>query len=263
MTGRDPGTVTVEDRDGIAIVTLDNPDRRNALSVRMTDHLAETIETMNADPAVRAIVLTGAGENFCAGVDVNGLTAKPTLGGSRMRTLAYHRALRPILYGAKPVVAAVEGKAYGAGMALALACDHVVGAANAVFCSAFARIGFMPDMGLMWTLPQRIGVPRAKEVIALSTEIGGREAGEMGIIDTLCEPGESLSAALGVAERFAGASPAAFMIVKSAFADGSAFSLEGTLRKEMDNQPALRLTDEHQRAVATFTRRSGSQRKGK
>jgi enoyl-CoA hydratase/carnithine racemase len=137
-------------------------------------------------------------------------------------------------------------------MSLALACDYVVAASNAKFCSAFAKVALIPDVGLLWTLPQRVGMAKAKELITLAVEFDGDEAGRLGVANRVAEPGAALTAALEVAHRYAEMAPVAFALAKAAFADGSVNSLEGAMRAEIDSQSTLRKTGDHRAAAQAF-----------
>src|SRR5688572_15643486 len=155
------GPVLIERRGRIVILTLHNPDKMNAFSQAMRDRLIEILAELNADPQCRAIVLTGSGANFSAGADLSGFE-ESTVRECRVRLKRGGAVLmREMIAGAKPLIAVIEGNAYGAGLALACACDHVVAARTAKFCCAFTRVGFLPDMGLMFSLPNRVGMTRA------------------------------------------------------------------------------------------------------
>ncbi len=252
MTQASTPLVAMQREANIAIVTLDNPKRRNALSPAMRDELLAVLDGALQDRAVRAIVLTGAGNAFCAGGDISTMSPDSTLLENRHRMARYHELLRMLAAGSKPVVAAVEGVAFGAGMSLALACDHIVAAANSRFCTAFARVGLIPDVGMYWTLPQRVGMAKAKELIALTPEFDGQEAVRLGVANEVVPSGSALVDAMNVARRYAQVAPAAFAFAKAAFADGSVNTLEGAARAETDSQPTLRKSADHLRAVQAF-----------
>jgi len=240
-------------RDGtLAIVTMNNPTRRNALSPDMRDQLITAFDEALAEKSVRAIVLCGKGGSFCAGGDISAMSTESSLLEARARMGRYHTLLRMLTTGPKPVIAAVEGHAFGAGMSLVLACDHVVAASSAKFCTAFARVGLLPDVGMFWTLPQRVGMAKAKELITLADELDGTQAGSLGIANQVVDSGAALEVALQVACRYAKVAPVAFAFSKAAFADGSVDTLEGAIRAEMDNQPMMRQTRDHLNAARAF-----------
>ena len=238
--------VSVERRDDVAVVTICNPGKLNAMSARMRDMLTQTFRELNDDPSCRAIVLTGAGDAFSAGADLDGWNetevrqcrVRLRRGGSQL--------VREMISGARPIVAAVEGYAYGAGLALAAASDYVVASESAKFCCAFTRVGFIPDLGLMFSLPNRVGPARAKQLIALAETIDARRAERLGLADELVPAGRALAAALAVARRFADGPPLAFEIMKSVFARG----LEAMIQAEVDLQPMLWLSGDHREGKA-------------
>ncbi len=189
--------VRVESADGLAVVTLDNAKTRNALSRELLLELADKLEVLRADDGCRALVLTGAHGHFCSGGDVSGMAAQRTLPMGRERMLVAHRIVRLITGMGKPVVAAVEGYAAGAGFSLALAADCVVAADSAKFVSSFAKVSLLPDLGLMWTLPQRIGLARAKRLLMSARVVAADEALRIGLVDEVAPAGQAVAQASG------------------------------------------------------------------
>ena len=243
--------VLVTRDDDIVTLTLHNPERLNALTLAMRDRLIALFGDLNADPGVRAIVLTGHGANFSAGADLGGFT-ESTVQQCRTRLKRGGVALmREMIAGPKPLIAAVEGHAFGAGMALSAACDYVVAARDAKFCCAFTRVGFIPDMGLMFSLPQRVGMAKAKQMIALAETLGAERCERLGLVDELSEPGHALAAAQATARRFADGPPLAFELMKSACARG----LEAMLQAEIDLQPYVWLSNDHREGKQAFAER--------
>jgi enoyl-CoA hydratase/carnithine racemase len=244
-------TVRVEVREDIGVLTIDHVPRRNALSPPVRDALSAGVQRLVDDATVRAVVLTGAGGHFCSGGDIAGMSPV-TLLQARRRLAWLHEMVRTMVGGTKPFVAAVEGGAYGAGFSLALACDQIVAARSARFCASFGRVNLLADGGMLWTLPQRVGAHRARQLIALGTELGAPEAERLGIVDRLVEPGAALDAAIELARGYREVAPGALASVKAVFADGSLGSLDGAFRAEIDHQAALRATDDHRHAVEAF-----------
>jgi enoyl-CoA hydratase/carnithine racemase len=235
----------------IATLTLHNPAKKNAFSAAMRDRLTALLDELNDDPHCRAIVLTGHGGEFSAGADLAGFQ-ETTLRQCRSRLRHGGMPLmRQMIAGPKPLIAAVEGHAFGAGLALAAACDHVVAAEGATFCCAFTRVGFMPDMAVLHTLPHRVGMARAKQLIALAEVIGAERAERLGLVDACVPNGQALAAAQAVARRFADGPPLAFEMVKSVFARG----LEAMLQAELDLQPMLWLSEDHAEGKRAFAER--------
>ncbi|MGH3244178.1 MAG: enoyl-CoA hydratase/isomerase family protein, partial [Spirillospora sp.] len=157
-------------------------------------------------PGVRAIVLTGAGGTFSAGGDVRSMDgARPDEVKARLAPL--HEAVQIIATCATPVIAAVEGAAAGLGVSLAAVCDHVVAAEDARFVAGFGKVGLVPDGGLLWTLPQRVGIGRAKEMLVFGRTVPAPRAVEIGLADSLVPSGKALDAALDLAAEAAALAP--------------------------------------------------------
>lgn len=242
------GSVVVERNGPVVTVSLNDPDRLNTFSPVMRDELIAAIAALNDDSECRAIVLTGANGVFTAGGDIRSFEETGPLEMRSRLEKGSSRLIRLMVAGRKPIIAAVEGTCYGAGISLAAACDYVVVASDAKLCCAFIRLGFLPDLGLMWSLPRRVGLGKAKELAALATVFDGRAALDMRLADQLVGPGEALAAAQDVAARFAEAPPVAMALLKSAFAEG----LDDVLRHELDVQPVLVATEDHAEAKRAF-----------
>jgi len=159
--------------------------------------------------------------------------------------------MREIVAGAKPIIAAVEGYAYGAGLALSCAADHLVADSSARFCCAFTKIAFIPDLALMYTLPRRVGFAKAKQLIALAETIDAARAERLGLVDEVTGPGGALARALELAERYADGPPLAFELMKSAFAR----DLEAMIQAELDLQPYAWLSQDHEEGKQAFRER--------
>lgn len=243
--------VHLEWHDSIAVLTLNVPSTRNALSSQVLLALASHLDALSSDPQCQALVITGAGGNFCSGGDLSGMQQESTLPVSRRRLELGHRVIRAIVGGAKPVVAAVEGYAAGAGLSLAAAADYLVASADARFLAAFAKVGLMPDLGLLWTLPRRIGETKSIHIFATARVISAGEGAELGLVDQIAAPGEVLQVAIQCARDLSRHAPLPMAIVKATLAGGIT-TLEDALRAEKDNQSALFLTKDHREAVAAF-----------
>lgn len=222
---------------GIQVIRLNYPSKRNALSLDLRAALIAAVEAAMADPAVRAVVLTGSGGAFCAGGDISTMQNVAGVAG-RQRLGNLHRLARMIVAGPKPVIAAVEGYAYGAGMSLALLCDQVVAASDAKFCCSFGKVGLMPDLAALWTVPQRVNAGWVKRLLMLAEEIDGDTAGRIGLADEVTAPGEALTAALALAAKFARLAPLPVGFIKATLARGPQ-PLEALLAQEADGQALL------------------------
>lgn len=223
--------------EAIRIIRLNYAAKRNALSLELRAALYDAFEVAMADPVVRAIVLTGSGGAFCAGGDISSMQDVAGVGG-RQRLANLHRLVRMIAAGPKPVIAAVEGFAYGAGMSLALLCDQVIAARDAKFCCSFGKVGLMPDMAALWTVPQRVNAGWARRLLMLAEEIDGERAVQIGLADLMAEPGRALDEALALAARFTAMAPLPITFTKAALARGPQ-PLEAVLAQEADGQALL------------------------
>jgi enoyl-CoA hydratase/carnithine racemase len=256
--------ISLEQRGPIIILTMTNPGKRNAFSPNSRKKLMTMLEELAWDPEVRAIVLTGGGEHFCVGAD---LTPVPgvlpqTAMTVRENTKGLHRLLRAIAAGPKPVIAAVEGDAFGGGLAFAAACDIVVAARTARFGVAFSAIGLMPDLGLLWSLPQRVGTVKARTMMMLSSRLDGQEAHRIGLADELCEKGEALARALACAEKFLDVAPISVAMTKETLARGIV-SIEDAARAEIDLLPFMFTTEDRKEGTASFREKRKPNFKGR
>lgn len=242
--------VAIHADGSVWVLTLDDPKRHNALDVPARHQLLAALEQAVTDPACRALVLTGAGGTFCSGGDLSTMPVDDRA-AARTRLDALTHIVRLLVRGPKPVVAAVEGVAYGAGLSLAAACDHVVAAADARFCCSFGRVGLIADSGLLWTLPQRVGRGRAAELLLFGDPLPATRAIQIGLVDHLVEPGNALSVAIERARRLAEAAPLAIRATKAALGRWP-YSLEDALALEASTQADLYESDDFSEGRAAF-----------
>ncbi len=246
-----------EERVGAtALITLNYPERRNALAMPMREAMIDALERIEADPAVRAVVITGAANTFSAGGDITGMTVRDLAAG-RERFRVSHRLVRLIVQSSKPFVAAVEGWAAGAGFGLALCCDTVVAAENARFVAPFGRLGLVADFALLHTLPRRAGEGRARQILLYGEPVTAAQGERFGLVDHIVPAGTTLATALQRAALFAEAAPLPIAMTKSFLAQGLAEALEW----ERNIQSTMFLTADHAegrdaflgKRAATFT----------
>ena len=245
----------VQIHDGVATLTMNRPEARNALSAEMKDAFATTVPALAADPSVRAVVLTGANAAFCAGGDLRGMAdvrARMKIGDWRDRMREVQPWIRQLIELDKPLIAAVDGPAFGAGFSLALMADFVLATPKARFCLSFMRVGLVPDFAAMYTLPRVVGVQRARELMLSAREVGAEEALRLGIAMELHEPGTLLHRARELALSFTGASPLAVSLVKQGTRDALGNDLRSLLAAEADHQALCYQTDAHRDAVKRF-----------
>ena len=245
------GSVLVEDRGPVRIVTLNRPERRNAIDIPVRIELASAIEDGGQNASIRAIVLTGAGAAFCSGGDITSMERMPPERAMERTQLA-QRVIRAIWNAGKPVVAAVEGSAFGAGAALAAACDRVVAARDARFATTFTNVGLAGDMGTFASLPARVGIARARQMLMMPAPIDAATALEIGLVDALVEPGTALASALADAERLAAGPTRAYGVIKTMLAAGSALSPSELLDLEAEHQSQLFDSDDFAEGIAAF-----------
>ena len=234
----------------VAVLTLDHPARRNALALPMRDALLSALLAIEADRAIRAIVLTGAGGHFCAGGDISGMDAADLAAG-RARFGVAHQIVRMLVRGRLPVVAAVEGACVGAGLALALCCDTIVVAADARLAAGFGAIGLVGDFGLLHTLPARVGLGRARQMLLYNEPVPPDVASATGLVDQVVPPGTALMAALKRALTLATAAPMPIALTKQVLSQG----LDAMLDWERDTQAALFQTADHAEGRTAFLAR--------
>lgn len=226
--------VAVEDRGPVRVLTIDRPARRNALDLDDRLELLDALKT--ADREARAIVLTGAGTVFCAGGDIRSMSQDREVARHRLEVV--NAVARQMITGERPIVAAVEGGAFGLGLALAAACDVVVAGRSATFSTSFAKIGLAPDTGLSYTLPLRVGRGRTRELLLTARTFDAVEAERMGLVETLADDGAALGAAAATATALAELSAPMVAGVRSLLAQPDQ-SLEGLLAAEADTQVDL------------------------
>lgn len=244
--------IVFEVHDGVATLTLSNPDKRNAFDPAMRVEMAEVVRQVQADPAIRALVLTGAGAHFCSGGDLANIAASGLdNGGWRRRLGSLHDWLKDLVLLDKPVIAAVDGAAYGAGFSLALVADFIIASTRARFAMSFIRVGVVPDCAAFYTLPRIVGVQRARELMLSGREVSADEALRLGIATELVAPDALQARAQAIARSFVGASPVALSLIKRSMSL-AASDLPSLLEQEANAQALAMGTPEHREAVRCF-----------
>lgn len=253
----DYSTVQLERRPGgVAVMTLDRPDRLNAITFRMFEEWQQVCSEVAADDELRALVVTGAGRAFCAGLDLaeaatlSGMTATEMMRGQESwadATTAFHRL-------AKPVIAAVNGAAAGAGFSLALAADIRLATPAARFNAAFIRIGLSGgDCGSSYFLPRVVGSGRAAEILMTGRFVDADEAAAIGLVNRVVPAEQLLHEAVAVAEQIAGNSPFGVMLTKRVLQQNvDAPSLTAALEVENRNQVLATRTEDMAEALTAF-----------
>lgn len=250
-------TLLCEVQDGIATLTLNRPKSLNAINRQMADEMTGALAQLAADASVRVLVMRGAGDAFCAGGDVRDMagqgprSADEALAGMdryRRMTLALHHFQRP-------VIAAVDGVAFGAGMSLALLADLVLLSDRARLCMVFQRVGLVPDCGALYTLPRLVGLQQAKALMLSAREIDARQALAMGMALEVLPADQLHARARQLAQTLAGGSPTALGLTKQALDASLQSDLPAMLKLEAAAQAVALTSAEHQQAVQAFARK--------
>lgn len=245
--------------DHIATITLNRPDKRNALGEQLTPALRQALAETEADPDVRVLVLTGAGEAFCAGGDITGMgdnlggAAKPTTDDMIRQLRQAQETVSLRLYEfAKPTIAALPGAAAGAGMSIALACDLRIAADSAALVPAFGRIGLSGDFGGSWYLSRLIGPGRAKEVYFTGRRIAAEEGAALGLFNRVVSLADLPRATLDMATQIAQSAPVALRYMKENHNRAQESDLRTALKMEADRMIRTMQTEDHKNAVKAF-----------
>jgi len=245
-----------EVKDGIATLTLNRPDRLNALGGSLRDDLHDAVTRSAADPDVRVMVITGAGKGFCSGGDVKAMGEAKA--GQRERPLiekiapGRDRTLLAMREAPQPIIAAVNGAAAGAGMNLALGCDIRIASTAARFTQAFVKRGLHPDWGGTYFLPRLVGTAKACEMIFTGDVIDAAEAERLGIVSRVVAPEELLPTAYELARRIAAGPPVAIRLAKRSIYANSELDLRAALQVETMAQNICFETEDATEGIRAF-----------
>ena len=243
--------------DGVALITLNRPDRLNAFNAAMRRDLSDATRLASADEAVRAVVVTGEGRAFCAGADVSGMQEKYNV--EDILNTEYGAFLSAIQTMPKPVIAAVNGPAAGIGMTTALTCDLIVMGEDAYLMSAFANIGLVPDGGLSWLLTQQLGYARAYQLAIEAEKTDARRALEWGLVNRVVPTADTLANALAWAQSLTERAPLSMALTKRAFRAAAHGGLRDAMAYEAMAQRTAITTDDFAEGVkALFEKRKPS-----
>ncbi len=249
-------SVLREDQGGVATLVLSRPEVRNALDLAMTAELARELAAVAIDDAVRGVVITGAGRSFSAGQDLRDRSDDLLAGrelhlGAELRR-RYHPIVRVIRSMPKPVLAAVNGPAVGAGLGLAAACDIRVASSDATFLAAWARVGLAPDAGAAYFLPRLIGLGRAFDLLLSGEPLDAREALRVGLVTRVWEAGAFATEVATFARGLAGGATLAFALTKHALERASQPSLDDFLELEARLQETAGRSRDYAEGVRAF-----------
>ncbi|MFC4560479.1 enoyl-CoA hydratase-related protein [Nocardiopsis mangrovi] len=253
----DSDSVVYQLSDGVATITLNRPDAMNSLTAEAKEALLAAIERAKSDKEARAVLLTGSGKAFCAGQDLREHADLLGAGKGLNDTVRSH--YNPIVLGLarmpKPVVAAVNGVAAGAGASLAFACDLRIAADSASFLMAFANVGLGSDSGASWTLPRLVGHARAMEMLMLAEPVKAQRALEIGLVSRVVPKKELDGAARELAVRLANGPTVAYAAIKAEMTFGSGLDLANALEMEASLQDQCAETADHMNATLAFLKK--------
>ncbi len=248
--------VLVGDQAGVRTITLNRPDVRNAFNGELIAALEKAVRDADDDEAVRCVVITGAGRAFCSGQDLAELADRyegeqPLELGQRLCN-EYNPMITKIRTMEKPVVAAVNGAAIGAGCSLALACDLRIAAESAILVQGFVKIGLVPGSGSTFMLPRLVGAGRAAELAFTGRKVEAREALQLGLVNQVVPDAELPTETTKLAEKLAGLPTRAIGLTKRALNAAWTADLEGQLALEAELQAVAGRTNDHQEGVRAF-----------
>ncbi|MDP3252043.1 MAG: enoyl-CoA hydratase-related protein [Hydrogenophaga sp.] len=259
-------TVAYEERGAVALLTLNRPEALNSFTRQMHRDLWAALDRAEANPAVRAMVITGAGRGFCAGADLAEFDFEP--GPDLVRRAdpgpvidqAFNPTVRKLQGLRMPTIAAVNGVAAGAGASLAMTCDIAIAATGASFIQAFSKIGLVPDAGGSWFLVERLGLPRAMALAMTGDKLPAAQAKEWGLVWDVSD--DAVGAALALADRLAVMPTKALVATRALLREAGTRTLNQQLDVERDTQSALGRTHDYIEGVMAFREKRPAKFKG-
>lgn len=252
--------------NGVATITLNRPDKLNAFNDEMIAALAEALKKAERDPEVRCLVITGSGRGFSAGQDLASVQDREGADELSFREhleKGYNPSIRRIRSMEKPVIAAVNGVAAGAGASLALACDLCVAAENASFIEAFIGVGLIPDNGATWILPHTMGFARAFEFAVTGRKMPAAEALSLGLVNQVVPAEDLADTVAALSDKLAAAPTKAIGLTKRAMNRALVTGLDEALAYEAQLQEIAGRTEDHREGVAAFVAKRAPQFRGR
>ena len=252
-------------RDGVALLTLDNPGQRNAMSDEMTESWVAAVDELAADGSVRAVVVTGEGTAFCSGGNTSWIASEPdaSVDHLRERMMPFYRAWLSIRRLEVPTIAAVNGPAIGAGLCLALACDLRYAAAGARLGAPFVKLGMHPGMAATYLLPNVVGPAHARDLLLTGRLVDADEALRLGLVSRVGEPSSFLDDVLETAAGIAATAPIPSRLTTLALADGGHADFESAIQWEAMAQPITLATEDLQEGIRASRERRPPQFRGR
>jgi len=247
----------VETRGAVRVLRINRPAKLGAFNWPLIDQWADALAAAGADPAVRAVVLTGTGRGFCAGVDLEEFETAGTSPIERKRVLTdrVHKVARAVEDLDKPLICAVNGLAIGAGMDMALMCDIRLAAQSATFCEGYINIGLVPGDGGSYYLPRLAGTARALELLWTGATVSADQAAHMGIVSHVCPDGELMDRTMELAERIASQSPIAVAMIKRSVYQSLRLDLRTSLDLISSHMGIVQATQDQAEAMLAFRER--------
>ncbi len=256
-------TLLVDKQDQVLLLQLNRPEKLNALNEVMAEELLHVTRDLAADEDVGALVLTGAGQSFCAGGDLEFLSRDYDLLQGIEYVKKVHPWIRAVAQLEKPVIAAVNGAAAGGGFSMALFCDIILAGEHTRFSLAFSRIGLVPDLAAMYFLPRLVGLQRAKDLIFTGRQIDAREANQMGIVSRVVPDDDLLEEALKLAAKLAAGPRVALRQSKQILNQSMQLNLEQLLDLEAYAQGVCFQTEDFREGAGAFLEKRPPAFKGK
>jgi 2-(1,2-epoxy-1,2-dihydrophenyl)acetyl-CoA isomerase len=241
----------------VAVVTLARPEKKNAMLLAMRDQLADLCEQINDRPDIRAVVLTGAGTDFCAGADI-GEMGMGGLNGSFLRARHMHKVIRAVARVQKPLIAATRGVAVGMGFSMALAADVIIASETARFSQIQRKIALPPDAGGAWFLVRHLGVAKAKDLAFSARMVGAEEALALGFVHKVVPDGALLDEALALAREYASAPTIAMGLAKRMFDVAATLTLDEFMDLEGSMLPLAVQADDFKEGTTAFKEKRGA-----
>jgi 2-(1,2-epoxy-1,2-dihydrophenyl)acetyl-CoA isomerase len=263
-----PAKVTTADQGGVRILTLNDPSTLNAAGLELMADLRKAVDAAIADPAVRAIVITGEGRGFCSGANLSGRgdsggdAVAVNDGPNQALLRTYNPFVSSIRRSPKPLVAAVNGVAAGVGVSLALACDLVVAAESSYFLLAFRRIGLVPDGGATWLIPRLVGKARAMELMLLGEKLPAATALDWGLINRCVPDAELMPKALELATALANG-PKSLGLTRNLIWESLDAEWHDQVEAEAYAQGEAGRTEDAREGIMAFVQKRPAQFKGK
>lgn len=255
--------ILYEKRDGVALVTMNRPEMMNALEAELAGEVVDAVRDASADEEIGSIVLTGTGKSFSSGGDLGRLMQGFDLLDGRRWLKEGYAQLMEFPGTKKPVIAAVNGYAVGAGFSLAMLCDLIYAADTAKFGQAFIKIGAIPDCGSLYFLPRLVGLQKAKELVFTGVNIDAAEAHRIGIVNRVVPAADLLEEALGLGRQLAAGPAVAMGLAKEILNASSNLSLAEVMEMEIYAQSLCLQTEDHKEGIIAFLEKRKPEFKGR